>query len=75
MQLFGHLPYSASPERYFPPNDWQDKIVNLLDVDGVLNGKTDRAEPLEAHDYRRAKLCLLTRWVYDWSEYSGVRQS
>lgn len=62
MQLFGHLPYAADPKVYFPPRRWEDKTVNFLDVDGVLEGNTIN-RMFTSEDFRDAKLCLFDRCI------------
>lgn len=62
MQLFGHLPYAADPARFYPPNEWKDKNVDYLDVDGILDDKAKHNMPLP-EDYRNSKLCLFSRRV------------
>lgn len=62
MQLFGHLPYAADPKRYYPLQNWEDKSIDYLDVDGVLGG-SDETHTVTPEEYRQAKLCLFDRCV------------
>lgn len=63
MQLFEHLPYAANPKLYYPLQNWEDKSVDYLDVDGVL-GDSDKTRTVTPEEYRQAKLCLFDRYVY-----------
>ena len=65
MQLFGHLPYAADPKLYYPLRKWEDKTVDVLDVDGVLEGK-DKMRVITPEDFRNAKLCLFDGYDAFW---------